>query len=293
MQNIGRFGTSFSFGLSDTGIINQNGIGIINFGTDDFNVNNTIQSGEITPFSTGATFDTVGQNTVGVTGSANFRVIDEFLAQLQASIQNNNAKILTDPTLTIQEGQTAAVNLTQEVIGDVDIVRTEVGDSVQAEPDPQKEEVGLTLNVTVERIDDNGFISMNISPEVSAVGNTQVFNGEVLALINRRNLSSGLIRMRDGQTLILSGIIQDQDRVNVQKVPILGDLPLIGSLFRSTSRTNERREVIVLVTPQIMDDSMQAVPTGYNYTPSRDVRQMMEPGVDANRNRLDDRPETN
>jgi type IV pilus assembly protein PilQ len=132
---------------------------------------------------------------------------------------------------------------------------------------------------------------------VTAVGNTQNINSangsNLIALINTRALSSGLIRMRDGQTLILSGIIQDQHRVNAQKVPILGDLPIIGSLFRSTSRTNERREVIILVTPQIMDDSMQAVPTGYNYTPSRDVRQMMEPGVDANRNRLDDRPQTN
>ncbi|MFM7368209.1 MAG: type II secretion system protein GspD, partial [Sphaerospermopsis kisseleviana] len=90
-------------------------------------------------------------------------------------------------------------------------------------------------------------------------------------LISERSLQSGLIRLRDGQTLILSGIIQDQDRATVNKVPILGDIPLIGSLFRSTNRENVRREVIVLLTPQVMDDTERSS-YGYNYNPSPQVR---------------------
>ncbi|WP_139276516.1 type IV pilus secretin family protein [Spirulina major] len=298
LQNIGRFGTSFSFGIEDAGIINQNGIGIINFGTDDSNVIPGLDgSGEIAPVGTDITSDTVGSTTIGTIGSRSFRVVNEFLAQLQASIQNNNAKILTDPTLVIQEGQTAEVTLTQEVVTDVNVERDVSDGLVTVTTTTEKGEVGLKLAVNVSRIDDNGFISLSLAPEVTSIGNTQNINTaegtNQIALLNTRQLGSGLIRMRDGQTLILSGIIQDQDRVNAQKVPILGDLPIIGSLFRSTSRTNERREVIVLVTPNIMDDSMQSVPAGYNYTPSRDVRQMMEPGVDANRNRLDDRPQSN
>jgi type IV pilus assembly protein PilQ len=84
-----------------------------------------------------------------------------------------------------------------------------------------------------------------------------------------------LIRLRDGQTLILSGIIQDQDRTTVSKLPILGDIPLLGALFRKTNRQNERREVIVLLTPQIMDDSERSS-YGYNYTPSPQIRQVLE-----------------
>jgi type IV pilus assembly protein PilQ len=61
----------------------------------------------------------------------------------------------------------------------------------------------------------------------------------------------------------------------VSKIPILGDLPLIGSLFRQTNRSNERKEVIVLLTPQVMDDSQNSS-YGYNYTPSPEVRSILE-----------------
>lgn len=281
LQNIGRFGTSFSFGLGDAGIINQSGVAIINFGTDDNNVIPGLEgSGQRAPVVTDITGDTVGSTPIGTVGSRNFNVINDFLLQLQASIQNNNAKILTDPSLVIQEGQTAEVSLTQEVVTDVTVERDVADGLVTVTTTTEKGEVGLKLAVNVSRIDDNGFVSLSLAPEVTSIGNTQTVNtaegSNVIALLNTRQLGSGLIRMRDGQTLILSGIIQDQDRVNTQKVPILGDLPIIGSLFRSTSRTNERREVIVLVTPQIMDDSMQSIPAGYTYTPNYNTQQMLQ-----------------
>jgi type IV pilus assembly protein PilQ len=74
---------------------------------------------------------------------------------------------------------------------------------------------------------------------------------------------------------LFSGIIQERDRVEASKIPILGDLPIIGALFRSTTRENERAEVIVLVTPSIMDDSDNS-PYGYDYNISPDTRQMLE-----------------
>ncbi len=96
-----------------------------------------------------------------------------------------------------------------------------------------------------------------------------------VTLLAQRSLSSGTVRVRDGQTLVLSGIIQEADRTITSKVPILGDIPLIGALFRSTERANERRELIVLLTPQILDDSDEAV-YGYSYTPGEDVQQLLE-----------------
>jgi type IV pilus assembly protein PilQ len=75
-----------------------------------------------------------------------------------------------------------------------------------------------------------------------------------VTLIAERSLNSGLIRLRDGQTLLLSGIIQDQDRSVVTKVPLLSDIPLLGALFRSTKKDRERREVIVLLTPRIIEE---------------------------------------
>jgi type IV pilus assembly protein PilQ len=205
-----------------------------------------------------------------------------FLASLQAQVQSGNAKILTDPTLIVQEGQSANVNLTQEVVGNLkrEITR---GDGTSSETiTAEKTSVGLTLAVKLDRVDDNGFVSLSVAPVVKAPqapANINLGNGgsQEIFLVSERSLNSGLVRLRDGQTLILSGIIQDQDRTSVSKIPILGDIPLIGSLFRKTSRQNQRNEVIVLLTPQIMDDSERSS-YGYNYQPSPEVRGVLERG---------------
>ncbi|OKH56360.1 type II and III secretion system protein [Calothrix sp. HK-06] len=203
-----------------------------------------------------------------------------FLASIQAQVQNRNAKILTDPTLIVQEGQTANVNLTQQVVGNFkrEISR---GDGTSTETiTVEKENVGLTVAVKVDRIDDNGFVSLSVAPNVrapQASENINLSNGSSnrIFLVSERSLNSGLVRLRDGQTLILSGIIQDQDRTTVSKLPILGDIPILGSLFRRTNRENTRNEVIVLLTPQVLDDSERSS-YGYNYNPSPEVRQMLE-----------------
>ena len=133
----------------------------------------------------------------------------------------------------------------------------------------------MTVGVKIERIDDNGFVSLSVAPSVKAPAGEQDTGQGFVTLISERSLQSGLVRMRDGQTLILSGIIQESDRVSISKTPILGDIPIIGSLFRRTNKNNQRNEVIVLLTPQVMDDS-QGSSYGYNYTPSPEVRRMLQ-----------------
>ncbi|MEH2317368.1 AMIN domain-containing protein [Nostoc sp.] len=199
----------------------------------------------------------------------------KLLTSLQAQVTNGNAKILTDPTLIVQEGQQALINLTQEVVGNITLDITDNAGGARTERKIDKQNVGLTLSVKIERIDDNGFVSLSVAPTVSAPSGTTDTGNGTITLVSQRSLTSGLIRLRDGQTLILSGIIQDQDRTNISKIPILGDLPLIGALFRSTNRSNQRNEVIVLLTPQIMDDSQNSS-YGYNYSPSPEVRQILE-----------------
>jgi type IV pilus assembly protein PilQ len=179
----------------------------------------------------------------------------------------------------VQEGQTANVQLTQEVIGNIKNEITRGEGSTTQTVTADKQTVGLSLSVKVDRIDDNGFVSLSVAPIVRAPqAPAEIALGtssQTIFLVSERSLNSGTIRLRDGQTLILSGIIQDQDRATVNKVPILGDIPLLGSLFRRTNRENERREVIVLLTPQVMDDSERSS-YGYNYNPSPQVRDMLE-----------------
>ncbi len=228
-------------------------------------------TGEIT---TSATRGTIGTATASL--PTLFQFPRKFLASLQAQVVNGNAKILTDPTLIVQEGQTANVNLTQEVVGNITRTITDNAGGSRETLTVDKENVGLTLNVRIERIDDNGFISLSVAPVVRAPqAPAQTPNGQIF-LVSERSLNSGLIRLRDNQTLILSGIIQDSDRTTVSKVPILGDIPLLGALFRSTNRQNQRQEVIVLLTPQILDDSERSTASFGNYNPGADARQLLE-----------------
>lgn len=219
-------------------------------------------------------------------GSATFELFPlfqyprRFLSTLQANILSRNAKILTDPTLVVQEGETANVNITEEVITNItqqtQATQTQSTTTVTA----QKGNAGLQLGVAVDRVDDNGFVSLRVNPVVRAVGperqlTTGAGNTNAITLLQERSLQSGLIRLRDGQTLIVSGIIRDQERTEASKIPILGDLPIIGSLFRRTNKVNERAEVIVLLTPQILDDSDRSN-FGYQNNISPDARQLLQ-----------------
>ncbi|MCS6782488.1 MAG: hypothetical protein NZ482_04825, partial [Gloeomargarita sp. SKYG98] len=184
-----------------------------------------------------------------------------FVARLIANIQQSNAKILADPTLLIQDGETSAIDLRRGVGLDRE------GNPVLA---------GLRLVVNVERIDDNGFVTLSVTPEVSAPSGTFLFEqaapvGQQVTVIRRqitvvaqRQVTTGRVRLRDGQPLVITGVIQESDRAFASKVPILGDIPLLGSLFRRTDKTNERSEIIVVVTPQIVNETDAST---FNYTP--------------------------
>ncbi len=240
------------------------------------------------PTNNTVTISSTGQVSIspGTTGTSTvslpslYQFPKRLLTSLQAQVQNGNAKILTDPTLIVQEGQQALVNLTQEVIGNIknEITRG-TGDTTQVVT-AEKTSVGLTVAVKIDRIDDNGFVSLSVAPNIKAPESSVSLNlgsggSQSITLVSERSLQSGLIRLRDGQTLILSGIIQDTDRTTISKIPILGDIPLLGALFRKTDRQNQRQEVIVLLTPQILDDSEHSS-FGYNYKPSPEVREMLE-----------------
>lgn len=283
LSNIDRASTSFSFGIDDTRIIQDDGVGVINFGSSrDLNGNNTTGIGTSSPIGLGTAIDELGSIvTDGSLQGSNFNFVRNFLAQLRFAVTSGNAKILTDPTLVIQEGQTAEVQLTQDVVTNLEIQTEGTGNERTQTVTVERTGAGLILSVVVEGIDDNGFVTLSVGPTISAPADT--FSADLqgsqvnITLLAVRRLSSGLVRVRDGQTLILSGIIQDQDRTTVTKVPILGDIPILGALFRSTERENTRREVIVMLTPQILDDSDTST-FGYRYVPSREVQNILEQG---------------
>ncbi len=134
---------------------------------------------------------------------------------------------------------------------------------------PQLSTAGLVLGARVEKIDDNGFVTFVLSPSVSAVTdqeNAPQGCGSNLNILSIRSLDTGALRVRDGQTLIMTGVISDFDRTEVSKWPILGDMPLIGQFFRKSSGRKEKRELVIMVSPRIINDDQGGV-YGYGYQP--------------------------
>ena len=225
-----------------------------------------------------------GNNTLGISLTSNNPITlpTSFIATIQASITNGSAKVITDPNLTVQEGETATIALTDQVVNNITTTVTAAttnGGQPTTTTTATFAQVGLTLAIQIERIDDNGFINLSVSPRIAtplnAVPLVSSAGTNFVVPISERLLNSGRIRLRDAQTLVLSGVIRDSDSESVQKVPLLGDIPIIGALFRRTVTSNSRSEVIIVVTPRIIDDSQDAT-WGYTYQPGPEAQKVLD-----------------
>ncbi|MGK7913068.1 MAG: hypothetical protein AB4050_16565 [Synechococcus sp.] len=172
---------------------------------------------------------------------------------IQALVVNTRSKILADPKVLVSDGGYTTIAIGDEVITNVEIT-TDPATLLTTET-AVIGNAGVSLSVRNVRIDDNGFVSLDLSPQVSSPASQEQLGETTITLLSQRTLNTQQIRLRDGQTFVLSGLIQDSDLVSVEKVPILGDIPLLGFLFRQERIDNDRREVVLLMTPHIVKDS--------------------------------------
>jgi type IV pilus assembly protein PilQ len=200
---------------------------------------------------------------------------NSFYSYLESVINSVSAKTLSQPTLLVQEGQKAEVETGESVVTGVSETERDNGSISYV---PTRENAGLKVDVEVSGIDDNGFVALEINPEISvAVPTGDVSGGYSISNISARKLKSGKVRLRDGQSLVLTGVISDSDREVATKWPILGDLPLIGQLFRKSTSAREKNELVIIVTPRILDDQFGGS-FGYGYKPGTAAsRQIMRP----------------
>ena len=192
---------------------------------------------------------------------------ENFLNFLRAQIESKNTKILASPTLILNEfpGQLGGESVSFSDISNslksgtigrsygneaFVVVGTQVPINCTASEDSSVPSFsygirGLTFGARILKIDDNGFVTFAISPAITAAS-------------EQRNITNcGTIRVRDGNTLILTGVLNTTDKETVKKFPILGDIPLIGQLFRNTASSKEKNELVIMVTPQILKGSDQ------------------------------------
>jgi type IV pilus assembly protein PilQ len=228
---------------------------------------------------------------------------NNFYDLVRAQIQSENTKVIASPTLILSENpevlQAGAAVAAGDAGGNAVLNSASIGRpfanesfvtvgtqvitdfTVQAGQNgapntcqPEFGTSGLTFGAKVSKIDDNGFVTFSLSPAVSAVADTplQIEGCGNVSILRVRRLDTGSVRVRDGQTLILTGVISDEDRQVVTKWPIVGDLPFVGQFFRSTSNARSKNELVILVTPRVIDDGEGGV-YGYGYQPvTQDAR---------------------
>ena len=265
---------------------------VINVRVVEINVNsgtaapNQTVTGNI-GFTGGNPLITTAGNVLGLTldTSQPLSLPNSLLATITAAVTSGQGKILTDPSLTVQEGENASINLTEKVVTEniITITPPTGGSTISTREQKIKtEDVGLSLNISLARVDDNGFVNLSISPSVTAIigttdlaGGNRDLLGSFASIISKRTLNSGQIRLRDGQTLILAGIIRDSERQTTAKIPILGDIPILGALFRTDTTTSNRNEIVIIVTPRIIDDSQDAN-WGYTYQPGPGTQKVLD-----------------
>jgi general secretion pathway protein D len=116
-----------------------------------------------------------------------------------------------------------------------------------------REEAAIVLNVT-PRINDSGFVQLDIDQTIDDLGELDSFGNPTFV----RRQATATVLVRAGETVVLGGVIQEDRRVTKREVPVLKEIPLIGELFESTEETVRRSELMVFITPYVMEDEIQA-----------------------------------
>ena len=163
-------------------------------------------------------------------------------------------RILSNPHLTVEEGKEAKIEVISKQPYEEDTTTTATGGTTTQSKAYQWVNVGVSLNVT-PRINKDAFISILIKPEVSSItewygGNPQ--SAGAVPVVKSSNAQT-TVTIKDGTTIIIAGMVQDNKTKTINKVPFLGDLPFLKWAFQNVSDQITRTETIVFLTPKIVE----------------------------------------
>jgi pilus assembly protein CpaC len=207
--------------------------------------------------TTGSTSVTNGKNGIAGNGPGlgSFDPLDAFQvgasyfpagvgAVLQALSTKGLAKVLAEPNLLVKSGQVgnflAGSKIPYTVL---------VSQGGSTTPSIVWENVGITIKFKPEVLA-NGLISLKIDPaEVSSISGTLAANG--YPIIDTRDVQTE-VELHDGESLVLAGLLQEEQIKSLSKIPLMGDIPILGALFRSTHDEIREKELVFFITPKLV-----------------------------------------
>jgi general secretion pathway protein D len=199
---------------------------------------------------------------------------------MHALQEKQNVKTLSAPRITTLNNQTATIEIVDEYIyptryeaslvqydinGDGDFDDAGETEWVNVPQDFVTRNVGILLHVKPSVGADKNSITLALTPEVSEdAGTSFTYSGGVsIPNFTTRNLSTSVM-VKNGETVVLGGLIKEINTNVKTKVPILGDIPLVGGLFRKSTDSKERRNLLIFVTASIMDKEQNKVASADN-----------------------------
>jgi len=169
----------------------------------------------------------------------------QWSASIRALEEKGRARVLSNPSVTVLDGRQTSLHTGETYYYEVAVAAATTGGIVK---DIRTFDVGISLNVT-PRVNDDATVTLTISPGVAALQGTSEFN---LPVVTERTVVTS-VRVKSGETAVIAGLVTDEEQVTIKKVPILGDIPLAGELFKHRERRPAHREILVFVTPTIVE----------------------------------------
>ena len=176
--------------------------------------------------------------------------------QLKYIIDQSNGRMLNNPKVVVTNGKKSVIDMTSDYLKSITtqmLQSTASGEGALGTSQTTYEigsDEGLLIEI-VPFISPDGYVSMNITPEFATIKQST----NAYTLLERRDLELKNVRIKDGETLVLAGLIKENESKTTSKMPILSDLPFIGAFFRSNDTKLTRDELVILITPHILKDN--------------------------------------
>ena len=199
-------------------------------------------------------FDVIGGTDVGAAGSGlagfAFTITGEDFNFLVRALQaDSRLEVIQRPMIMCQDNQKANITVGQQV----PFIRgTQVSNAGQITSQVEYQKIGVILDVE-PHINPDGFVFLKVKPEISAIATSTIDIGNgVLAPVFTDRSAETTVAVKDGETVVIGGLITTTESEAENKVPFLGDIPGLGILFRATTRTKSRTELLVAMTPRVV-----------------------------------------
>lgn len=185
------------------------------------------------------------------TGTFTFSMLGvQFVNTLNALVQQGKARVLASPKVLALSGKEANITLTDQIPYTVEQSTTGQFGQIIKTVNTQYESVGITLKLT-PRVNESGEILLQINPKVETITSTPS-QGQRPAK-NSREVNT-LMRIADGDSIIIGGLINSSERETMAKIPILSKLPLLGKLFTATNTSKSDSELAIIITAEIKEE---------------------------------------